>query len=363
MGKQRINTDNLQKITNGEYTYKQLCDYGIFIDGAKTGNTKIAQISDLKQYFEIDSKSKRGKIIIQSKKKEMEVKKFTRVRTGKYSESIQELLLKELYKTQDNRVSWSLNTILEKVSMINPDYISYRGNMEELAKEIKIDEIYIRDFYSYYHKNLRIKVETTLNNLNKKNLITWSKVMIINLWEKENIYKKDGEPLLDNHGNNVYRQKEVFRRAREDESKIIEESEKIALAQLKCKNKGQIIRDGLWKEYDELVYNELKKVGIRFYYNAYEIEFSRSQLEDEVLISDFRETSVRVNLNEDICNSIINCSNTRHKNALDKRDIVLCLSLSGKKKDIQRLEKNDMLCNNEYLHISKKIVKSIIAIK
>ena len=83
MAKQRINVELLDLIEEGEYTYKELCDMNIFIDGAKTGNTKKAQITDLKQYFEIDDTSKRGKINILYKREEFKKKKFTRVRKYK----------------------------------------------------------------------------------------------------------------------------------------------------------------------------------------------------------------------------------------------------------------------------------------
>ena len=74
MAKQRINVELLDLLEEGEYTYKELCDMNIFIDGAKTGNTKKAQITD---------KSKRGKIIILYKREEFKKKKFTRVRKYK----------------------------------------------------------------------------------------------------------------------------------------------------------------------------------------------------------------------------------------------------------------------------------------
>lgn len=83
MAKQRINVELLDLLGEGEYTYKELCDMNIFVDGAKTGNTKKAQITDLKQYFEIDDTSKRGKINILYKREEFKKKKFTRVRKYK----------------------------------------------------------------------------------------------------------------------------------------------------------------------------------------------------------------------------------------------------------------------------------------
>ena len=359
MAKQRINVELLDLLGEGEYTYKELCDMNIFVDGAKTGNTKKAQITDLKQYFEIDDTSKRGKIIILYKKEKKEEKKFTRIRSGKYSEDIQELLIKTLYESKDNKVNWSINTILEKVSMINADYIKYRKDMDKLSKEMEIDKAYVQDFYSYHHKGLRKKVETALNNLRKRSLLMWSKVVMVDLWEVEIVYSEMGTPAIDENGQVICKKNKVFRKATENECRIILKSEKSALNKLKCKDTGEVVAKGLWKEYDELVYNNLKKTGISFYYSSYEIIFNPEDLKGDV-VGDIGAIATKRNLNDNVCNGIIKCSKTRHENALEKHDIILCQSLDDTAQSKKKLQENELLCNKQFVSINEKIVGKII---
>lgn len=354
MGKQRIIVENLQRIANGEYTYKQLCDYGIFVDGAKTGNAKIAQISDLKQYFEIDNSTKRGKIIILGKKERVEVKRFTRIKVGKYGQDIQNLLIKELYNNKEGKVNWSLNTILEKTSMVNSNYTKYIKDMNSLSKKIDVERDYIEDFYMYHHKNLKTKIETSLNNLKKRGLIHWLKVMNIELWEIDIVYNDIGKPLIDNDDNIVFNKHKISRKATDIEKGMILKYEESALNKLKCTDKSEIISKGLWYKYNKLVYDDLKNNGIENYYEVYEIIFDTDELKTKS-IGDFIAIAIRNRLNSNICESIIKCSETRHSNALKQVVALSHTSYSNKKKN-----QMDLLLQENFVFINKRIMEEII---
>lgn len=362
MAKQRINTKVIEKLKEREYTYKQLCEMGLFIEGVKTGNAKKAQLTDLEQHFEIDTKSKRGKIVILYKKEEIEEKKFTRIRSGKYSDDIQELLIRVLFDSKESKVTWSINTILEKVSMINSDYIKYRKDMDKLSDEMEFDKAYVQDFYSYHHRGLRNKVETALSNLRKRSLVIWSKVIMVDLLEVEIVYSDMGTPAIDEDGQVICVKRRVFKRATDNECRVILKSEKKALNRLECENKSDVVKKGLWKKYDELVYNELKKTGIRFYYSAYEIVFNPKDIEEEV-VGEFGVSNTKTKLNNNICKGIIKCSNTRHKNALEKQGIILCLSLGENEISDIEIEDNNLLCNQHFVEINEKLVEKLIRIK
>ncbi|HBJ1647759.1 TPA: hypothetical protein LA462_002272 [Clostridium botulinum] len=347
-----------KRLEKGLYAWKEICELH---DWKTSGGTyRKARERELSTMYDWNKETR--KIRINEVYNEKIPKEDNRGKSGRYGDDIQELLIKSLFDTNDNEVVWSINTILEKISMININYIKYRKDMDGLSKETGFDKSYIEDFYSYNHRGLRQKVETALNNLRKRSLVMWSKITMIDLWEVEITYSEMGSPAIDENGQVICTKKRVFRKASKNECRVILKMEKRALEKLKCNDKGQIVGKGLWKEFNELIYNGLSHTGICFYYNAYEIIFNRDIIEKEV-IGDLGVLYTKNSLNNNICDCLIKCATTRHENALEKRDIVLLQSLGEDEISESSFEKNKLLCSEKFIDINGKLVDKLIKIK
>lgn len=252
------------------YTYKQLCDLGLFTDGYKGGKVKELQKEDLKRFCNVE---KNGTKFTISEIYEEPIEKIDmRGSNGKYSDNIQELLLLALYKSDDEcEVEWATSTILEKVCMINYYYIEYRKNMKRLSDETNIERKYITDFYTYNHGQMRNKIESALNTLRKRSLILYEKTTMVNKTNVCIALNELGEPLLNSFGEVISSKNDEIRKATKEEKVLILRAEKKAMEKLGFKGttkdgrkytRGDIVTKGLWKEFNELVLKYLEDNNI-----------------------------------------------------------------------------------------------------
>lgn len=343
-----------KRLETGLYAWKEICEF----HGWKTtgGTYRKAREKDLSTMYSWEKESR--KILIKEVYKESTKREDNRGCNGKYSNDIQEILLYILYNDEDERVvRWSINTILEKVNMINKNYIKYRRNMDELSKDINMDKEYIMDFYNYNHKDLRQKVETALKRLESRKLIICDFVTMVNIEEVQIIFNEYGRPIMNDGVVKTVTNK-YTRKATEEEKEIILKASRKALKKLKCKDVGIIISKGLYKEYSDIVYKEILDAGIVYYYKAYEIVFSKEDIKKEV-VGYLGFEYDKSNLNDNVCKCMIKGANTRHENSLKNEGLELIKSLDedySNESHILRM-KEDYVSNNEKL--VETLVKTI----
>lgn len=371
----RINLEVLRTliILNKEYTYKELCDMGLFYDGYKGGKAKELQIDDLKRFCNVD-KDKTKYTISEIYEKPIE-KIDMRGSKGKYSDNIQELLLLALYKSKEEcEVYWSTSTILEKVKMINSDYIKYRKNMKKLSDEVDINREYISDFYKSNHSDMRDKIESALGTLRKRSLIIYEKTTIVN---KTKVYielNELGEPRLNSNGEVIISKMEEVRKATKEEKVLILRAEKKAMRELgfeevkkngKKYTHGDIVAKGLWKEFTEIVSKNISSNNINYSYEAYSITFDKDNIKGE-LIGELSEQIATNELNNDICECLINGAETRHNNALESDGIftIKCLSEDKDEKPSEISQKiHNLRISDDYVNSNVVLVQKLIKTK
>lgn len=331
--------------------YKELC---MLLDiKIATGNTKISQLKELHRFCNFDKQG--NKFIIKEIYEEPLPKEDNRAfgNNSEYSEYIQNILLCVLYKLDENEVIWSCNTLLKQLSMINSNYIIGRRNMEKLGDNINIEKEYVYDFYSNTHTSLKQKLESALNILCKRSLITCEKILMITKERIEVILNEFGTPKIENN-KICYKKMEITTETTTEERQLILQIEVDNLNKLNVKNKSELVYKGLWNEFSKAINKELNKNNIKYSFYAYRITFNRNNIAKEVM-GELGEMFDRNELNVKIINCLIKGATTRHENASKGFGIP-----QGSKTKIQN---HKLRSNTGYVEYNKKLVDELIKIK
>ena len=334
--------------------YKELC---ILLDEPVKvgGNGRQYQLREFERFF---TYHKNGhKFIIDAIHTEpLEKIDLRREGNSIYSDDIQNLILcmlndneKKKY-TEKGIMTLSCCNLLLKLSMININYSLGRKNMKELSDLINIEEFYIYDFFNITHSGLKGKLETALNALNRKALITWKKVMT--LCKEEVTIKKNetGTPLLIN-GEVQYIVEKNYVRATKEEEQLVLNIERKYLEKMHYEDKRDLIVYGSYSEFIKKVNSELsKKANILYYYNSYEIIYNYEDIKNKISSEASKQLS-RINLNKNLIEGLIKNSIKRHneslkiENTLKERDYY--------RQDIEYIINNKLLAD-KFININTK---------
>ena len=269
-----MNINNLhegQTIKN----YKELCN----IIGWKiaTGNTKIAQLKDLERYCEYEKLG--NKFIIKEVFKNPLPKIDNRGGNNKvYAEFIDKLILNMCAETIDvnkDSIGLSAKGMMTCLNIVNNNYTTGRNNMERFSNYLKIPIESLNDFYNSTYKNYKDSIESSLNRLENRCLISW------------------------NIRTQVYTIANTYREAQDIEIKEIKEIESNLLKEMGFESKQHVFMCGKWKEFNKLKKNQcVEKLGIYFDYKVYNIIMTNS-FKEKVL-----ETKVKNDLQYSLNNKV-----------------------------------------------------------
>ena len=289
-----MNIDNLKpgmKIPN----YKALCE--VIEEESKSSDSKKSQLSILDQYVRYHKKG--HTFIIDEIYAEPKTRIDLRSDGNRtiYGELIQSLVL-DLLSQKDNNGSiyLSTNRLMRALEMINDNYAWGKLHMIKLSDiiDIGIEDIY--DFYSNTYGSLQSALELSLDQLRRKSLIHWSKMI--------SIYS------LKLDENNMY---EGIRMASDDEIKIILKAERYTLLRMGYNDKKSMFLHGKWQEFKDSVNKILQgEHGIAYYWNSYNIVCNQNNYILQELNS-LKRKIIQSTLNSTIKERLYLNATNRHK--------------------------------------------------
>lgn len=257
-----------------------------------------------------------------------------------YSSDIQALIISLLANTDGHTVYLPVNRILRVLDMINCNYADARKNIPKLAEITKIPQDYCYEFFNTNNIQLKSKLETALNGLRRRALISYQECISICVLEANIDFNTVGDikvnPINKRQGSIDFVRN--HREATEEEVKIILNAEFRTLEEMDCISQQQVFLKGKWNEYQKKVNQKIfKEANIEYYYNSYRLIFNLNdvtkvhlrQLEEEE-----RET-ITFNLNTNIDKMIKQRAKTIHN----------------------RARKKELLKANELLHYNKDYIK------
>ena len=170
----------IENLSEGQVikNYKELCAL-LGIEPC-AGNSKKSQLKELERYINYHKEG--NKFIVDEVYSEIKEKVDMRSiikeddkrhegNSSVYGDDIKRLLLYLMAtSSEDDEIILPISILLNKLSMTNVNYSLGRRNQEKLSEILKIDEIYINEFYDTTHQNLRRTLESNLNHLDGKQL-------------------------------------------------------------------------------------------------------------------------------------------------------------------------------------------------
>jgi hypothetical protein len=326
---------DIKNLTEGQVlkNYKELC--GALNIPIKSGNTKKAQIKDLECYVKYH-KQGNGFVIDEIYKNPLE-KVDNRIdgNNAKYAEYIDSLLLhmcSETFDSKYNYITLSTNGILLALNMVNANYRTGRNMINQFSRYLEIPIETIRDFYDSTYKRNKKLLESALNRLAKKSLISWNIVV--------KVCTKDGDHRLATDG----------------EIEGFLEIEQEILKKLGMDNKQEVFLYGKWNEFSKEVNKMLCELtNFRYYYNAYKIITTKAFR--KMLLDESDKESSENELNSKLYFANIKSATNRHDKIAE--EYKASATLMGKKK-MPQWDKDCNRLTENYIEDSKRIANVII---
>lgn len=258
------------------YKYFELCDE--LEIPRKTGNSKPAQIKDLKTVIELDD-SKKG-IYIPIKLYDIEK---TQLSTGLLKGDIEVLLLDLLARNKGKHISLTIKYLMRALEMVNDNYIkgySYEKLYLSLEELTKVDNYTIDDVYYLINNKGSKNIREALNDLQDKGLIIWEMKMMVCKYGQNHSFAEDKD------------------------KELILGIEKRVMKEMGVKNKRFFnINSEARGKFNTRRNQLLKDTDIEYYYYAYDITYHSEEILIELKRSDL--ASVRNRLNAKMISQMI----------------------------------------------------------
>ena len=350
--------------------YKQLCD----ILGVKpnTGKSKILQHKEFERYFRYHKIANCyiiDEIYNLTKEKEDKRKDVKKVgNNNKYSKNIQTLIIDLLAQSKDERVCLSVGTLLDKLEMVNDNYLAGRQNIPKLSEVINVPEENCYDFYNYTQKNLKTKLESALNGLRRRALIMWTTEIVLCIKVPDattNEYDtvKLGDEVKGKYtGTTSINYRTEHRKATKAEKRMVLRAEKEVLEELGFFTLQGIFLAGGWNIFKDKIHKKLWDVGnIEYYYTAFEIVYNYDHIYEELTEEERKaietleaeeRSSKREILNKDICKNTIRNAKTRSTR------------IKNKVKNNEPINHKDkILTTDDYIKHTETLTNTVVNIK
>ncbi|MEA4926323.1 MAG: hypothetical protein VB084_13555 [Syntrophomonadaceae bacterium] len=246
------------------------------------GNTKKKVLNELARYVKFHNE---GQKIIIDEKYQIPKPKIDKRGRGEnsraantiYGKYIDKLILDVLAQNLEKNmktVSFSKFVLLRELEMINQDYTKGLDNKGKAAELLNMNLVHVEDFFNNSYSKLKKTLESSLNRLSCKSLITWKPVIII----------------VIQNGNE--RETHV---ADDYEERLITSLEVITMKELKCSDRREVVISSKWSEFKNRVnkmvkdqeYKELEKFkdfegfeGFKYYYRGYKFNYNDFIIEE-----------------------------------------------------------------------------------
>ena len=249
--------------------YKELCK--LMEEPIKGGCSKKSQLKDLETLMAYHKSG--NKFIIDQIYDIKKVKKDLRCegRSSEISEVLQKIILDYLVQKENKgSVFLPVGGLLYRLSMVNGSYTKCRSMIPKLSEFLKVDEKHTYEFYKITHSSLKSRLETALNQLKRKSLIHWEKVVTI--CTETAIMDTDiyGNVKLTNGRVDYSIERKYGIPATDQEVELILKKEREILKELNAKNKHDLMVRGEYNIFKERVLENLRlDTNITLYYESY----------------------------------------------------------------------------------------------
>jgi hypothetical protein len=347
---------NIQNIKAGDTfkNYKQLCQ--ALNEKVKSGKAKILQVSEFERYF---SYTRKGYTYIIDEIFDTPKPKLTN--EIEYIEDIEKLILDLLIQQNKSNglVFLSKSRLMQELKMININYTHCKFKTKRLSALLNISKEEIEDFYLSSDSLLLRNLETALNNLKDRFLISWKNVLTISVLETDietnehfNIrgYK---ETTIDEYGEEVTTydaakpvSRIIHRKASVEEDQYVTRIQRNIAQKYNCENVHELYKanktDTFYKEVKDILLFDRNITG--FYY-SYEIIFNEDHIQEiwenieklKLKTEDVKTSQTK--LNEGITKRLNQNALKRHERAKENQS-----------KDIHNIRMNkDYIQNNNTL--------------
>lgn len=359
---------NIEELNVGQVikNYKELCV--VLGERIKTGNGKIAQLKEIERYIKYHKDGNKFVIDeIYDKAKDKEdgrniVKADDKRHEGNssiYGSDIKRLLLYLMATSlESDEIILPISILLSKLYMINYNYSIGRRNQERLSEILKIDEIYVNEFYDTTHQNLRRTLESNLDNLDKRAIIRWTTVRMVCKTVAEVKYNELDEIVIDMDTNTIsYDIKEEYSVATKQQDLIIMEAENEVLKELELEEINEVFRYGKAEIFYNKVYDIIKKkANIKYYFNGYKLIFNRDIVLDELEKYGEEVSDVRRQLNGKVREKLLDNAIARQEKVQEEFKSVIGELPPDTK------EKKRVRCGDDYLDNIQIIIDNVINI-
>ncbi|AZV43695.1 hypothetical protein BAOM_3086 [Peribacillus asahii] len=347
--------------------YKELCK--LLGEEPKKANSKKAQLKEWNRYFAHENQGHKFIItdIYDIPKDKVDLRTNNR---AAYIEYIEDLLISILVNKK--KLFLSRNGILRLLKMINDNYTYVKYNpYKEIQELIDVDKDEIRDFYNTTDDLLKRNIETALDGLRKKRLISWNKITTV-CFINTTIDKNDSNMIRVTKHEEITEEgdiivsydtaqpliREIHRKATEEETRLIDSVERLLLDQYKYTDISDIYKnrtaEKFYKQANSIL---LDKANIDYYYSSYEIICN-----DEYILKKYNDpnylrlsndkTKLNIDMiNTGIINRIEDNANKRHMKAIESYVL---------KNDTRKLTK--LRSNEAYLTNTNKLTETLIDI-
>jgi hypothetical protein len=332
--------------------YNELCK--ILEIKATTGNSKIAQLNELKRYCDYVKNGNKffiNKIIDTNYIKTENRGKSEGSRNniyGKYVEALILDLLVRQYKDGSRKIYMSKDRLLQSLSMINENYTYCKFNHEKFAKYIEADNENVKEFYSLTNSNLLDAVERALKSLNNKFLVEWKEVITIVKYKYENDYWK-----------------EVHETINDDELMTLQCAELLIANQMGFETKQQVYMSGKLNVFKNNVCDYINENGdeflnIKTYYKSYDIIFhpnvvSAKEKIDKYLMEYQELQNTKFTLNGVVSNQLLN--NAKKRQEESQHELSNNFEKISSEFDVQKYNRRS---KENYIADNESIVKTVI---
>lgn len=237
-----MNINNLKENTTIK-NYKELCS--ILEIKATTGATKQKQLEELKIYCDYERSGNKyiiNKVIYNPT---ITIKDILKNKNNKYIEILSNIILEYLYNNPEELRDLPLIKLFSVLGITNINYKYANSYRKELSQLYNIHLASIYYFYDNTRNEYKKIIERCLNNLQKRSILFWSKCIII-----------------------VDKESKSFYRADEEMKKLILDTQKDILEELKVNSMIEIIKS----KNKRKLFNDMIQKELSFnYFYAYDI--------------------------------------------------------------------------------------------
>lgn len=351
---------NIDNITEGLIVknYKEMCS--LLNQTVKGGDSKKAQLKEWSTYFNYEKDGNKFVIkeIYDTQLEKEDGRKILSIDDKRYNsvygDDIQQLLLLLIASSsEENEIILPTTVLLNKLSMTNKNYSLARKNQDKLSEILEIDEKYINEFYGTTHSNLKSSLESSMNSLRRRALITWTTVRMVCKKVLVTNYNELDEIVIDDMDKISYSIKEEYSIADKEQDLIILEAERLTLKDMGYETIGQAIRDGRIKDFYTSVYKIIQsKANIKYYFNAYQIKFNKDLIIDALEPYGEDLNHIRIQLNNKVKEKLLDNAIARQEKVEDETKNVI---------GIPKLKKNQKLrIEKDYLDNIQLLINTVI---